>query len=110
MTTELVIEILISRLDFYEKPISAKWLSNQCYCTERQLRKLIEEIREQDLVKGYVLISSQSGYKLSNDPEEIEAFLNRYLSGAFTMIRVAKTAKKFLSEQQVKGIQTKLDL
>lgn len=78
--------------------------------TERQLRKLVEEIREQDLAKGYVLISSDKGYKLSNNPEEIEAFLNRYLSSAFTMIRVAKTAKKFLSEKQVKGIQTKLEL
>lgn len=78
--------------------------------TERQLRKLVEEIREQDLAKGYVLISSDKGYKLSNDADEINAWLNRYLGAAFTQINVAKQAKRFLSEQQVKGIQTKLEL
>lgn len=107
MTTKNVLTVLHA---FKHTTISAHSLSELVYCNERQLRKLVEEIREQDLAKCYVLISSQSGYKLSNDPEEIEAFLNRYLSSAFTMIRVAKTAKKFLSEQQVKGIQTKLDL
>lgn len=105
MTTERVIDVL-KRYNYCD----ADTLSFTCEISERQLRKLIEQIREQDLAKGYVLISSQHGYKLSNDPEEIEAFLNRYLSGAFTMIRVAKQAKMFLSEKQLQGIQTKLEL
>lgn len=106
MTTERVIDI-IGNIGGY---VSAGVLSCYAQCTERQLRKLVEEIREKDLAKGYVLISSDKGYKLSNNPEEIETFLNRYLSSAFTMIKVAKSAKRFLSEQQVKGIQTKLEL
>jgi len=109
MTTERVIEILNVTL-YTNIAMSAFNLAYYCNCTERQLRKLCEEIREKDLAKDYVLISSDKGYKLSNDAEEIETFLNRYLSSAFTMIRVARTAKRFLSEQQITGIQTKLEL
>lgn len=90
--------------------MDAELLSYFCNCNERQLRKLIEQIREQDLATGYVLVSSDKGYKLTKDANEIESFLNRYLGAAFTQIKVAKAAKKFLTRQQVDLIQTKLEL
>lgn len=109
MTTERVIEILKEQKLFTECPLSAKLLSDNAECNERQLRKLVEEIRANDLATGYVLISSNEGYKLSNDADEIGLFLNRYLSAAFTQIKVAQVAKKFLSDQQSKDIQLNLN-
>lgn len=109
MTTEKVIEILSDIKVLSGTFIDATNLSHYCECNERQLRKLIEQIRANDLVTGYVLISSDKGYKLSNDADEIGLFLNRYLSAAFTQIKVAQVAKKFLSDQQSKDIQLNLN-
>ena len=110
MTTERVIECIKTFTNQSTEFLSAKFIAYNLYITERQLRKLCEEIRENDLAKGYVLISGNDGYKLSNDAEEINAWLNRYLGAAFTQINVAKQAKRFLNEKQLQGIQTKLEL
>jgi chromosome segregation and condensation protein ScpB len=109
MTTEKIIEILtlFKRTNLF---VPAKYLTSRIDANERQLRKLVEQIRTEDLAKGYVLISSDKGYKLSNNPEEISQFLNRYLSAAYTQIKVAKSAKRFLTEQQTQEIQLKLEI
>lgn len=110
MTTEKVIDYLLCEKQTLDGYTSAKSLSIMCNVSERSLRLLIEEIRTNDLAKGYVLISGNSGYKLSKDSDEINQFLNRYLSAAFTQIKVAKSAKQFLNQSQLTGIQTQLEL
>ena len=106
----LIKKVITVLFAFKHTTIGAEMLSDLVACNERTLRKLIEQIREQDLATGYVLVSSDKGYKLTKDANEIEAFLNRYLGAAFTQIKVAKAAKKFLTRQQVDLIQTKLEL
>lgn len=109
MTTEKVLYFLKRELETENDFISMARLSWLVECNERVLRKLIEEIRRNDLATGYVLISSDKGYCLSNNADEINAFLNRYLGMAFSQIKTAQHAKKFLSDQQNKEIQLQLN-
>jgi len=90
------------------RKLSGKELAEKLETTERQVRLLVEEIRREGLVEDYCLLSCDEGYYLSDDADEINRFLNAYLSHAFSRIRTAQTMKRFLSEQQVKGIQTEL--
>jgi len=84
-------------------------LSYYLETTERNVRALVEEIRREGLVEDYCLLSSDDGYYLSADQDEINRFLNAYLAHAFSRIKTANTMKKFLSEQQVKEIQIELE-
>lgn len=107
MTTEKVIYFLKSyRLS--NEHLTANYLAMCCDVSERQLRKLVEQIRNENLADGFVLCSDESGYWLSNNADEINSFLHRYLGAAFSQIKTAQVAKKFLSEQQTKDIQMEL--
>lgn len=102
--TKTVISILFE----LSRPIKMWELAMRAKVTERKLRLIIADIRENNLIDGYVLCSDDCGYWISNDADEINGWLSRYLSYAFTMIKVSKTAKNFLSEQQTKDIQYQL--
>jgi len=104
MTTRIISLLYLNK----GTPIPMKELASRCELPERVLRKHIEQIRNENLIEGYVLISSDKGYSLSNDSDEINAFLRRYLGMAFSQIKTAQNAKAFLSANQVG--QIKLDL
>jgi len=110
MTTERVIEELNELKSFPMTSMSAHLLSIRVGVTERQLRKLVEQIRTNDLAKGYVLISSDSGYKLSNDSEEIGRWVNRHLAHAFSQVKTVGNAKQFIAQSKQDEIQLKLQL
>jgi len=100
---------VISLLCAFRTPIKMAELAIKANVSQRVLRLIIADIRENNLIDGYVLCSSDEGYFLSNDADTINQFLNRYLSYAYTIIRVAKTAKVFLSENDVNKIQLQLN-
>ena len=99
-----VISILYSN----NEPIRMTDLAFKAQISERKLRLIIAEIRERNFIEGYVLCSDDSGYWISNDADEINQWLSRYLSYAFSMIKTSKAAKKFITEQQAKDIQYQL--
>ncbi len=98
MTTQTVISALQDSIES-NLFIPAKFLEQRTGCNERRLRKLVELIRREDLATGYILISSDLGYKLSNDSTEIETWVRLYLSECFTRIKTVKAAKKFLKQE-----------
>lgn len=102
--TQTVIDILLG----LEHPIKMSDLAMRARVTERKLRLIIADIRQENLIDGYVLCSDDCGYWISNDAHEINQWLSRYLSYAFTMIATSKAAKAFLTEQQTKEIQLQL--
>lgn len=49
------------------------WFRNQGYnVTEIRLRKMINYVRVLNLIKGYVIIGTQNGYFITNDPEVVQ--------------------------------------
>jgi hypothetical protein len=102
------ITTVISILYANSEPIRMNDLAIKAKVTERKLRLIIAEIREKNLIEGYVLCSDDSGYWISNDADEINQWLSRYLSYAFSMIKTSKAAKEFITEQQAKDIQYQL--
>jgi hypothetical protein len=99
---------VISLLCAFRTPIKMAELAIKANVSQRFLRLIIADIRENNLIEGYVLCSSDDGYFLSNDADTINQFLNRYLSYAFSMIKTSKAAKAFISEQHTKDIQLNL--
>jgi len=99
---------VISLLCAFRTPIKMAELAIKANVSQRLLRLIIADIRENNMIDGYVLCSSDEGYFLSNDADTINQFLNRYLSYAFSMIKTSKAAKAFISEQQTKDIQLNL--
>ncbi|CAB4183601.1 hypothetical protein UFOVP1106_19 [uncultured Caudovirales phage] len=100
---------VISLLYSNRQPIKMSDLSFKAKVSERALRLIIADIRENNLLDGYVLCSDDSGYYISNDSEVITQWLNRYLSYAYTMIKTSKAAKAFISEKDAKEIQLLLN-
>lgn len=103
--TKTVISILFE----LSRPIKMWELAMRAKVTERKLRLIIADIRENNLIDGYVLCSDDCGYWISNDADEINGWLARYLSYAYSIIAVARCAKSFLSEQHKKDIQLSLN-
>lgn len=99
---------VISLLYGLSMPIQMKHLAARANVSERKLRLIISDIRENNLIEDGVLCSSDAGYFISNDADVINQHLNRYLSYAYSMISTAKAAKQFLSEQHTKDIQMQL--
>ena len=106
MTNRLISLLTTAKLS--NRKLSAEDISIVLNISNRSIRFLVEQIRREDLVDGYVLVSSDEGYYLSNDSKEIERFLSRYLSAAYSVIKTAKQCKKFLNEKQVGQIQGEL--
>ena len=89
--------------------IHQDWLAHTAGITTRQLRMIIERIRRENLIDGYVVVSDlDRGYWLSKDEKEIDKWLHSFLGQAFSMIKTAKTAKKFLKKSNQDKLQTKL--
>ena len=105
MKTETVLSILHAQT----KPIIMAELAVLCNVSERKLRNLIAEIRENGLSGEFVLVCGDEGFWLTKNTEEISRWLSRYLSYAFTMIHVARHTKKFLTEAEAKKIQLALE-
>lgn len=102
------ITTVISLLYAHSAPIKMWELAMRAKVTERKLRLIIAEIRERNLIDGYVLVSSDDGYWISNNPDEINQWLQRYLSYAFSMLKTSKAAKAFITENDAKEIQYQL--
>lgn len=105
MTNRIISLLYLNR----GKHLPADELSILCDISERALRKYVEQIRNENLIDGFVLCSDESGYWISDNADEINSFLRKYLGAAFTTIKTAQSAKKFLSEQQTKEIQLALN-
>lgn len=106
MTGKLISLLTTAKLS--NRKLSAEDICFALNLSDRSLRFLVEQIRRDDLVDGYVLVSSDEGYYLSNDSKEIERFLARYLSAAYSVIKTAKQCKRYLDEKQVGQIQGEL--
>ena len=100
---------VISLLYAHSAPIKMDLLAAKANVSQRKLRLIIADIRENNLLDGYVLCSDDSGYYISNDSEVITQWLNRYLSYAYTMIKTSKAAKAFISEKDANEIQLLLN-
>lgn len=84
-------------------------LAHKAGISARQLRMIIERIRRENLIDGYVVVSDlERGYWLSKNEKEIEQWLHSFLGQAFSMIKTAKAAKKFLKKSNHDKLQTKL--
>jgi hypothetical protein len=83
--------------------VSMGTLSHQLGITERRLRELINEIRQETNRFGeYVLVSNYKiGYWLSDSPEDIKEWLKGYLGLAKTMFKTANAAKKHLKSKEL---------
>ena len=73
--------------------------------TEIKVRKIINHIRTHALVPG--LVASSSGYYVTNDPQEVERYINS-LDGREAEIRRVKTTFKQYLNQLLNHHQTKL--
>lgn len=106
-TTKGVIKLLTPRKQ-KKYAIHMELLAYKLNTTTRQVRLAIEEIRRENLIKNYFIVSDlESGYYLSKNQADIENWLNHYLGRAFSLIKTAKHAKKFV---KVSKFQTKLKL
>jgi hypothetical protein len=89
-----------------DKAISMDNLAYYWNTNTRQIRLIIEELREQvPLEGGYSLVALNEGYWLTKDAEEIKKFLKRYLGGAAKKFKTAQATIKQLSRDEQAKIQ-----
>lgn len=79
-------------------------LSAKYHITDVVVRKVIRYIREEGLLPG--LVASSKGYYITNDPKDIERYIDS-LDGRETKIRIVKRAmqeylKALLTQDQLK--------
>jgi hypothetical protein len=72
----------------------------------RQIRAEIEELRRNNPFGESYLVSSDLGYWISDDKEEIEKFLHRFLGVAYSMLKTAKPAIKLLNHKKQEEFAT----
>lgn len=78
------------------KAIHCGTLASRLNVTPREVRAMVRDIRKEK-PNGHFLLSNTNGYWLSNKPEEIAEFYERYYGEAKSMMSIAKNAKAVLS-------------
>lgn len=85
-----------------DKPVSRSYLSNQLQLSDRTVRQLISELRNQ----GIPICSNSrtGGYWIAKDKDEIQQTINEYRHRAFNMLITARKIERneLLGQMEIK--------
>ena len=96
---------MISILIIAKKPIHMTALARKLNTTDRVVRMLVQEIRENELIDDKCLVSDERGYFLTTDKKAIDRWMLNYSRRAISMFRVLRATKKHLSKAEQEKYQ-----
>jgi pyrrolidone-carboxylate peptidase len=76
--------------------VSKMKIAGEKYMSDVKVRKIINHIRTHALVPG--LVASSSGYYVTNDPQEVQRYINSLDGREAEIRRVKQTFKQYLNQ------------
>ena len=110
--TDLIVKakLTIANHQSEKDAISMEDFAREIGTSERQLRIIVSELRENNPFGDYFLVSNhESGYWLSNKKEELERWMDGYLAKAYSIFKTAKKARKLLTHKKQMEIKYLFD-